>query len=80
MHVINPQSLKKLLLSLGLSIFIIIIFLILKMFLQEEREGELKSFKNSSAVELEKSQEETQKEGPVKEKDKEEKFLLLPSK
>ncbi|PHR57558.1 MAG: hypothetical protein COA44_05855 [Arcobacter sp.] len=74
MNSFNPQSLKKLLIVLGISIFIIIIFLILKVFLQEEKNIELKSFKKNKIEKA--SQTEVQKV----QKNKEQRFLLLPAK
>lgn len=76
MNSINPQSLKKLLISLALSILIIIVFLILQVFLQEDKDVELKSFKDSSTLEVQNIQEEIQKEV----EGKKEKILILPAK
>jgi len=69
----NPQLLKKLLLAIGLSILLIIIFLILRVFLDEEKDIRHNSFTKSIS---EKLVQEEKKE--IKEEEK--KLLLLPSK
>jgi len=78
MNSITPQSLKKLLITLGFSMSIIILFLILKVFLHEEKDLVLKSFDNNNSLTTQTSE----KKEPLPEENllKEKRFLLLPAK
>jgi len=69
MNTFTPQSLKKLLIALGLSILIIMIFLLLKLFFTQAKTTQYKEFKHAKAPQKETKQ--------IKE---EPKLLLLPSK
>jgi len=84
MNHVTPQSLKKLLIALGISIFVIIIFLVLKVFLYEEREIELKSFKHAQApkhtTKTQVPQEDKQENLNTRENIEEKKLQLLPAK
>ena len=71
MNTLNPQSLKRLLLAFGLSISIIIVFLILRLYLSEEKEITHKSFTKPAS-------EQVIQEEDIKEEER--KFRLLPSK
>lgn len=76
MNSLNPQSLKKLLVALGLSVLIIIVFLVLKVFLQEDKTITLKSFKTHEGTEN-KTLNETSLTPAQEEKKK---IIILPSK
>ncbi|HIC42988.1 MAG TPA: hypothetical protein EYO73_01435 [Sulfurimonas sp.] len=71
MNELNPHTLKKLLISLGLSIAIIIIFLLLRIFLLEDKVLETKSFTQNKTIPV-----STTKEDSEQKEDK--KIMLLP--
>ena len=76
MNSITPKSLKTLLYSLAFSLFIIILFLFLKMLFQESHVLEVKSFESNTSKQVQ----SIQNNSPKDEKNKESKLFLLPSK